>query len=393
MKSLVEIAKRVVPILLIAAIALFIGRISVKTPNAAAPVEKAAEQPEKGTHVALSPEAKKLNRVELVKVIRTRLARDVEVVGSVGFAADHSAEVGPLIAGRVVSIGARVGDLVKKDQILAEIESAEVGQAQASYLTARAASLAAQANLRRERELADRKVSSERERELAEAAAITERAQLAAATQRLRALGLRQNDISQIGDARAGRVSLLSPIAGTIIRREVSLGQAVQPATTAFQVADLSHLWVLLDLFEKDLPYVHSEQHAEIRTEVYPGKSFPARVALVGSVIDEKTRTAPVRIEFDNVDRVFRPGQFVTATLRGDSSSAGNPVLALPRKAVITVEGRPLVFVEDPGGSFSRRPIELGHSGGSLVEIRSGVSEGEQVVADGGFLLKSELLR
>lgn len=369
---------------------MLLGRLSAKESVPAVSVEKPADRVDQ---VALTAEAKKQNRIEAVTVQRTRLARDVEVVGSVGFADDHYAEVGPLIAGRVVSIGVRVGDQIKKGQILAELESAEVGQAQATYLTARAVSLAAQTNLRRERELAERKVSSERERELAEAAAITEQAQLTAATQRLRALGLRQSDISQISDARAGRVSLISPIDGTVIRREVSLGQAVQPASDAFKVADLNHLWVLLDLFEKDLPYVHKGQHAVIRTEVYPGRSFPARVALVGSVIDEKTRTAPVRIEFDNSEGVFRPGQFVTATLQGDSAGAANAVLAVPRKAVITVEGKPLVFVEETGGAFSRRAVELGPSGGTLVEVRGGIGEGERVAADGVFLLKSELLR
>jgi len=392
MASFKQVLARGVPIVLVAGAALYVGRLSAPAPAVPAPPPDAAA--ESRTQVALSSEARQKNRVETVPVRRLRLARDVEVVGSVGFAADHYAEVGPLIAGRIVSIAVRVGDKVKAGQILAELESAEVGQAQAAYLAAQAVSLAAQTNLRRERELAEQKVSSARERELAEAAAITEQAQLAAATQRLRALGLRQSDINQTSsNARAGRVPLISPIDGTVIKRQVSLGQAVQPASDAFQVADLNRLWVLLDLFEKDLPYVRGGQQAEVRTEVYPGRSFPARVALIGNVIDEKTRTAPVRIEFDNSEGLLRPGQFVNATLRGDPSSAQAEVLAVPRKAVLTVEGKPLLFVEEPSGNFSRRPVELGPSGGTLVEIRSGVSEGERVAVDGGFLLKSELLR
>lgn len=342
--------------------------------------------------VALSADALRKNQIEVVEVKRQRLARDVEVVGSVGFAANYHAEIGPLIAGRIVSIKAQVGERVQAGQVLAELESFEVGQAQAAYLTARATSLAAQANLRRERELAERKVSSERERELAEAAAITEQAQLAAATQRLRALGLRQVDIRQISENRAGIVPLYSPIDGTIITRSISLGQAVQPATDAFAVANLSQLWVQLDLFEKDLPYVHADQRAEIRTEVYPGRTFPARVAYIGQVIDEKTRTAPVRIEFDNHEGLFRPGQFVTATLQGDPSRVTSEVLAVPRKAVLTVDGKPLIFVQD-GPGFGKRAIELGASGGQMIEVRSGLAVGDKIAVDGGFLLKSELLR
>ncbi len=326
---------------------------------------------------------------------RVKLARDVEVVGSVGYNSDHFAQVGPLIAGRMVTLRVGIGDQVRAGQTMAELESAEVGQAEAAYLTARATSNAAQANLRRERELAASHVSAARDREVAEAQAISEQAQLAAAIQRLRTLGLRSEDIKELerSGGRPGRVPLLSPIDGTVMTREVSLGQAVQPASDAFKVANLSHLWVLLDLFEKDLPYVHVNQKAVLRTEVYPGRNFPARVAYVGQAIDEKTRTAPVRIEFDNVDGLFRPGQFVTATLHGDPSRALAEVLAVPRSAVRTVEGKPLLFVASGQGSFVRRPVELGVSGGGLVEIRSGVELGEPVATDGGFLLKSELLR
>lgn len=394
---------RFLPFVLVAGAGIGLGLLIPRGGSATDPAAKGAAEAAKSRNdsdgksgsspaVSLSPDALRKNQIEVVEVRLQRLARDVEVVGSVDLAPNYHAQIGPLIAGRIVSIKAQVGEAVRVGQVLAELESSEVGQAQAAYLTARATSLAAQTNLRRERELAERKVSSERERELAEAAAITEQAQLAAATQRLRALGLRQVDIKQINEDRAGIVPLYSPIDGTIITRSISLGQSVQPATDAFSVANLSQLWVQLDLFEKDLPYVHADQRAEIRTEVYPGKSFPARVAYVGHVIDEKTRTAPVRIEFDNHEGLFRPGQFVTATLHGDPSRAINQVLAVPRKSVLTVEGKPLVFVQEPGG-FTKRTVELGASGGTQVEVRSGLSAGEKVAVDGGFLLKSELLR
>jgi cobalt-zinc-cadmium efflux system membrane fusion protein len=370
---------------------MFLGGPSIKVAPPAQPEHKPAGE----RRLALPPQAQKQNVIETVVVQRVKLARDVEVVGSVGYDANHFAQVGPLIAGRMVSLRAGIGDRVKAGQVLAELESAEVGQAQAAYLSARAKSMAAQANLRRERELAERRVSSEREKELAEAQAATEQAELQAATQRLRALGLRQEDIRVLegSGGRPGRVPLTSSIDGTVLTREVSLGQAVQPATDAFKVADLSRLWVVLDLFEKDLPYVHVDQKAEIRTEVYPGRAFPARVAYVGQVIDEKTRTAPVRIEFQNEQGHFRPGQFVTATLHGDATRATPEVLAVPRKAVLSVEGKPLAFVAEADGTFSRRPVELGVSGGGLIEVRAGLSAGERVATDGGFLLKSELLR
>lgn len=361
--------------------------------QATAPKAPAAENAARD--LRLPAQAGRHNRIETAPVARVKLARDVEVVGSVGYDSDHFAQVGPLIAGRIVTLRVGIGDRVRVGQTLADLESAEVGQAEAAYLTARATSNAAQANLRRERELAASHVSAARDREVAEAQAVSEQAQLAAAVQRLLTLGLRNEDIKELerSGGRPGRVPLISPIDGTVMTREVSLGQAVQPASDAFKVANLSHLWVLLDLFEKDLPYVHVDQKAVLRTEVYPGRNFPARVAYVGQAIDEKTRTAPVRIEFDNTDGLFRPGQFVTATLHGDPSRALAEVLAVPRSAVLTVEGKPLLFVASGEGGFVRRPVELGVSGGGLVEIRAGVELGERVATDGGFLLKSELLR
>lgn len=343
----------------------------------------------------LSAAAAGQNRIETVVASRVALARDVEVVGSVSYDADHFAEVGPLIAGRIVSLEVGIGDPVKAGQVLAALESAEVGQAQAAYLTARAATNAAQANLRRERDLAEKRVSSVREKELAEAQAATEEANLASATQRLRALGLRVEDIKALERSGGwpGRVPLISPIDGVVLTREVSRGQAVQPASDAFRVADLSRLWVVLDLFEKDLPYVHKDQKVVLKTEVYPGRTFPARVAYVGQVIDEKTRTAQVRVEFQNPEGLFRPGQFVTATLVGDPGRVSAEVLAVPRRAIQTVEGKPLLFVAQDDGSFTKRSVELGTSGGGLVEVRSGLSAGERVATDGGFLLKSELMR
>jgi cobalt-zinc-cadmium efflux system membrane fusion protein len=133
-------------------------------------------------------------------------------------------------------------------------------------------------------------------------------------------------------------------------------------------------------------------QNVEIRTESLPGEVFQARVAYVDPLIDPQTRTANVRIEFDNPKGKLRPGQFVTAKLIGDPRWAVREVLAVPRKAVQTVEGKSLLFVKTPRG-FEKRAVELGGSGGDLVEIRKGIEPGDQVATEGAFLLKSELLR
>ncbi|HXJ23902.1 MAG TPA: efflux RND transporter periplasmic adaptor subunit [Polyangia bacterium] len=369
--------------------------------------------------VGLPPAAAHNNPIAIATAQPTRVVGDIQLVGTVGFHEDHYAVVGPLVAGRVSRLCAGVGDRVKRGEVIAEIESAEVGQARAELLAASARLAAAEANLRRESELADRKISSERERELAQAQSATERANVRAAAMRLRAIGLSKSDVNQTGTLGgflelpattplgraqlrqrdqvsrrdvAGAVAMRAPIDGTIIERKVTLGQAVERATDAFTIADTSHVWVTLDLYEKDLFRVSVGQPVELLTESRPGETFRGRVGFIVPVIDPATRTAKVRLEFPNPNGALQSGQLVTARIRGEAGRVGSEVLAVPRSAVEQVDGKTVVFVENSGG-FERRDVLTGRSGGEHVEIREGLHPGERVAAQGAFLLKSELLR
>jgi cobalt-zinc-cadmium efflux system membrane fusion protein len=343
--------------------------------------------------VVLPPAALKKNPITTTRVVATRIAADIQVVGSVTYDQDHFAVVGPLVPGRIVRLDAAVGDTVKAGQVLAIVESAEVGEAQADLLSARARAGAAQKNAAREQDLAEKRISSEREREVAEAQAASESADVRAAVERLRAFGVAgaELDAAKAGGS-GGRVPLRAPLEGTVVRRKVTLGQAVERATDAFEVANLSKLWVLLDLYEKDLRNVAVGQGVELRSEGAPGDTFTARVAYVNPLIDERTRTASVRIEIEHFEGRLRPGQFVTARLLGDPARSAGEVLAVPRKSVETVEGKTTVFRKN-GEGYEPVVIELGASSGELVEAQSGLVAGDEIVVEGAFLLKSELLR
>lgn len=343
--------------------------------------------------LTLPKEAAEKNPVATVPVGLTRLAGDIQLVGTVSYDHDHLALVGPLVGGRVAQLSVGVGDRVHRGQMLGEIESAEVGQARADFIAAQARAAASEVNLRRETELAERRISSSRERELAEAQAVTERAVLRAATERLRAIGLTNADIAGL-DKRddGGRVAMRAPIAGVVLKRTVTLGQAVERATDAFEIADTAHVWVDLDLYEKDLPRVHVGQAVEIRADAYPSEVFKGRVAYVVPVVDEATRTAKVRIELPNPQGKLSFGQLITARLVGEASRSSAPVLAVPRASIQRVEGRTVVFVQKTDG-FEQRPIECGVAAGDQIEVRRGLTDGERVAVDGAFLLKSELLR
>jgi len=331
-----------------------------------------------------------------VRVARAELMRlpgDVQVVGAVAFHEDRLAVVGPLVSGRVARLIAGVGDRVRQGQLLAEIESSEVGQARADLVAAQARYAAADANLRRESDLADKKISSSRERELAHAQWATERAGVRAAMMRLRAIGFSPNDIEDLETHDpGGRLPIRAPIAGTVIQRQVTLGQAVERATDAFRIADTSRVWVSLDIYEKDLASVSVGQDVEIHTDARPAEALIGKVAFIVPVIDEATRTAKVRLELANPSGALSAGQLCTARILAGPAQAAREVLSVPRSAVEQVEGKTVVFVQR-GDGFERRNVQTGASGGDRVEIRSGLVAGEAVAVEGAFLLKSELLR
>jgi membrane fusion protein, heavy metal efflux system len=343
--------------------------------------------------LALAPGAREKNPVKVAPAELAKIAGDIQVVGTVAFHEDHFAVVGPLVAGRISRLLAGVGDQVRRGQVIAEIESAEVGQARADLVAAKARYVAADANLRRESDLANKKISSERERELAHAQWATEQAGVRAATMRLRAIGLSAADIDDLERPDlGGGVRIRAPLGGTVIERKVTLGQAVERATDAFKIADTSYVWVTLDLYEKDLFRVHVGQEVEMWTESRPGESFRGRVAFIVPEIDQATRTAKVRLEFPNPKGMLQAGQLVTARILADPKHETAEVLAVPRSAVEQVEGKTVVFVQTNDG-FERRNVLTGASGGERIEIRQGLVEGERVAVEGAFLLKSELLR
>jgi len=358
----------------------------------AAASEASAAAPERG-QLAL-PQSGASGLLTMAKVERVPLLGDLQVVGSVSPAEDHFAVVGPSVSGRVVRLLAGVGDRVHKGQVLGQIDSAEAGQARGEYIAARAALAAAEANAVRERDLADRQISSNREREVADAQAVSQKARMRAALAHLRAIGFDAADIGRLGQdgAEGTLIPMRAPIDGCVLKRTVTLGQSVERSTDAFTVGDLSQLWVLLDIYEKDLSRVGPRQAVNVRTDAAPGEVFKGRVAYVDPLIDEKTRTAHVRVELANPDGKLRVNQMVTARILGDAAYAGAAVLSIPRSALTRVDGTAVVFVRDHG-RFEKRVVEAGRSGGDRIEVRSGLREGEEIAMAGAFLLKSELLR
>jgi cobalt-zinc-cadmium efflux system membrane fusion protein len=346
--------------------------------------------------IALSAEAQRTVAFRIVTVQRRGLEQEIRTTAVIESNANRLAHISPRIPGRVVEVKAFLGDVVKAGHILAELDSLELGQAKAAYLTAKADREIAQAHYQREERLFRQQISAEKEYLAARGEFLRADIQWKAARETLRLLGLADREIEQL-DWRGGkqplsRFPLLAPFAGTVVEKHVALGALLKPEDHPYTVADLSTLWVVLDIYEKDLNLIHVGAQARLMVDAYPGESFQGTITYISDLLDKTTRTAQARVEIANPDRKLKPGMFVMAVVTATMPNA-TEVLAIPAAAVHRVREQPVAFVREAEGVFVPRQLKLGYAAGEYVEILEGLTEGEQVVTEGGFYLKSALLR
>jgi membrane fusion protein, heavy metal efflux system len=327
-----------------------------------------------------------------IRIGKLRFDQMVPVVAAVGtadFNAEHVAAIGTRLRGLVSRVTKFEGDAVEAGTVLARVESAELGEAQAAVSMLDAERHAAELNAERETKLAERSLTTARELELAAVEAKKATLLLGAAQQKVTALG---------GNARPGHDLVLgahevrSPISGTVVERNVAPGQFVEGQLVAFKVANLDHLWIELDVFERNLSRVVVGDRAELRPLSAGADVLNGRVAKVASRIDQETHSAKVRIEVENQDRKLRVGQAVQATIHTSGGNlAARPIA--PTAAITFVDGKPTVFVSAGPNSVRVVSVELGANDGDETEILAGLDARDMLVTEGAFALKSELFR
>lgn len=337
-----------------------------------------------GSTILFSKSFRERAGIRTVEARKAPLTPMIQVVGAVTFDPEHVAAVGARIRGFVRKLSRIEGDTVKVGDVLAEIESAELGEAQASVGMVHAQKKAAELNSAREHDLVARRLSTLREAEVAQASLDEYRAMLGAAQQKVTALG---------GSATSpfGVYILRAPLGGTVVERHVTAGQSVEGNLIAFRVADLDHLWVELAVFERNLDAIRKGDVVELRPPAVASAAIAGVVAYVGDEIDQTTRSAPVRIKVDNKRRLLRPGQSVTAKIL--TSGPARESLLVPTSAITFVDGKPTVFVSTGEDRVVPTAVELGATNGEAQELLGGIAEGTVVVSEGVFALKSELFR
>jgi len=315
----------------------------------------------------------------------TEITPVIHVTGVLEFDELRIAEVGSRISGRVKEVKVIEGTKVKHGDVLATMESAELGKAQAEIFAVAAKTQVASRDKERKSKLLSEGIASQRAADLAAQEVSITSAELRAAKQRVQALG------GGADGGELGVMSLTAPIEGDIVRVRVFRGQAVEPSYTAFTIADRSSLWVRLSVFEGEVVNVRVGDSVEIASQVTPDEVLTGTVTFVSTVLDPVTRSAEVRVVVPNEAGKLRVGQAVNARIR--PSAARKQAVAIPRSALVQVDGKPTVFVEVAERSVMPRTIEIGAQGPDFIEVKAGLDAGERIVTEGVFALKAELFR
>jgi membrane fusion protein, heavy metal efflux system len=301
----------------------------------------------------------------------------IQVTGTVNPDISRTVPVISIASGRVVDVHARIGDYVTKGQLLMDVQSNDVSVAFGQYLKAVNDERLARAQLDRAKILNDKGAIPNSQVEIAQNAEDDARAALSASEEQLRVLGVDK-------DHPAATVKVYAPASGYIIAQNVTAAAAAGVTYTgsanAFTIADLSHVWIICDVYENDLPAVRLGQKADIRLTAYPDRVLSGVISDIGAVLDPQIRTAKVRIQVDNPNTLMRVGMFATVTIHGKTLQTRAEV---PASAVLHLHDRDWVYVPAGEGKFRRVPVRGGDTlPGNMQEILSGIDVGQQVVSN-----------
>jgi len=298
------------------------------------------------------------------------------------------------VPGRIVAVYANLGDRLKEGGRLLLFDSPAFGEAQLEYRKARTTLRVTEKALERATALLDRGAIGVGEQQRREADYENARADLLEAEEKLHLLGMTEQEIQRLAaktlpHAEVAQVTLRAPFTGEVIERSATIGEVIDPNKTLFTVADLSTVWVRADFPEQQVGRLKIGLNIEVRVSAYPDTVFHGVFTYVGAVIDPTTRTVTARADVPNPDGRLRPEMFAEVTLVTDEPS----VLSVPRAAVQQVGSRTVVFVVRGPRRFESRDVTLGQASSEYIQVVAGLAIGDDVVTQGSYALKSELLR
>lgn len=329
--------------------------------------------------------ADQMAHVQVLTVQPTSLTRTLRLTGTVAYNSFHTTPVITQVSGPVRRIVVVPGQIVQKGEPMLYVSSPDYSQLRTNYLKAKDAYALAQKAYARAQDLYQHHALAEQNLEQAQSAEVQAGGDLVAAEAALKVLGITDPD-ALVKAPPTFEALVRAPIAGQVVEQDVSVGQLVQlGATQCFMVSDTSNVWVLVNVYQKDLPFVHVGDSVTIQTDSYPDV-FHGRISYVAAALDPNTRTLQARIETSNPGEKLKKDMYVVATV--DAGTIQNAI-AVPDSAVLRdSENQPFVYVEASSNQFGRRTVVVGEGSNGQTQIKNGLSPGDHVIGNGSLFLQ-----
>jgi RND family efflux transporter MFP subunit len=367
--------------------------VATRSPSSSATVARPDEDssPLPDVRIPLTADAVKRAGIVVSRVSTTAIgaAAELRLPGVVAANAYRQVVVTPLVAGRVTAVSVQLGDRVRRGQTIAQVYSPELAEARTRYVSALAMLEAHDRELRRTQKLVEIGAASRQELERIHAEHAAQTAAVESARAQLQLLGgasaLKEGDADKVNAA----TPIPAPIDGVITERAANVGLNVDSATTLFTVVDLSTVWILADLHERDMGRIRVGTAASITSDAFSGRRLDSRISYIDPQLESATRTAKARIELRNPSGQLRLGMYVDVVVAVDGAGS---TPTIPRSAVQNVGNRAVVYLADTSspGTFVEREVRLGQVAGEDVEVVEGVQPGDLIVTAGSFSIRAE---
>jgi cobalt-zinc-cadmium efflux system membrane fusion protein len=326
-----------------------------------------------------------MSHVQVLNIQPTTLTRSLRLTGAVAYNSFRTTPVITQVSGPVSRVVVAPGQTVQQGQPMLFVASPDYSQLRTNYLKAKSAYQLAQMASSRAKDLFAHHAIAEQNVEQAESAEVQAGGDLVAAQAALKVLGITDPD-ELVKAPPSFEVPVKAPIGGLVVEQDVSAGQLIQPGSTqCFMISDVSTVWVLVNIYQKDLPYVHVGDQVSIQTDAYPDV-FHGRISYVAASLDPNTRTLQARIETSNRGEKLKKDMYVVATV--NAGTIPNAIVVPDAAVLRDSENQPFVYVAASSSQFGRRSVTLGDSINGQTAITSGLKAGDQVVGNGSLFLQ-----
>jgi membrane fusion protein, heavy metal efflux system len=346
----------------------------------------AAERPANPNQVAITPALEnnlKFGAPEMMEVDGT-----LQVSAHVETDARRIARMGSPVSGRILDLRVFEGQRVSAGTVLAMLHSTDLSDTQLALIKASSQRGLADAAEKRAEQLVEAEVIGRAELERRTAELLQANTEVESCRTQLRGLGMTENQIHQLETTRklSADYPIITPKSGTVLKREITIGQVVQPADPAFTIADLSSIWIVANVPEEDAGQLQKNMEVQVRIPALPEHKISGRLSYVSPIVDPATRTVEVHMDVSNAGGLLKPDELATMTLSGQPDRK----LSVPNAAVVREDNHDYVFVQQAAHTYALRPVTLGDEENDRRIVVSGVVEDDRIVTDGAFHLNNQ---